>query len=338
MAEENTPDFAHRLSQRLHLNDIHVKPQLILGESSEFDDIFLSKSKQHLSVKEYKLNHGEDIESRSTDSESSSEVGDLFNTEVSCYQVSVTSFIVISLTCLAVLFCHQYIKKLLIWLEDVDLTVGFLIFILLFTLVSFPVAWGYMLLMLACGYLYGYIYGPLVVTFFGAVGILIAHLTMKHCCRDWILTKFYNRQIEAFITVVESKQGFKIVALSRLTPIPFGLQNGIFSLTNIPLLKYSAASAIGLGPTAVLNCYMGSTLRSMEDVLSDGSSATTGYIIFAIQIIITVILLTFVVRKARAELKKAVEGDNSKAQIVPLTIDDETVVLVAPEILKSQGS
>lgn len=50
------------------------------------------------------------------------------------------------------------------------------------------------------------------------------------------------------------------------------------------------------------------------------------------------ILLTFVVRKARAELKKAVEGDKSKAQIVPLTIDDETVVLVTPEILKSQGS
>ena len=51
------------------------------------------------------------------------------------------------------------------------------------------------------------------------------------------------------------------------------------------MLKYSAASAVGLGPTAILNCYMGSTLRSMEDVLSDGSNATTGYIIFAIQVI-----------------------------------------------------
>lgn len=58
----------------------------------------------------------------------------------------------------------------------------------------------------------------------------------------------------------------------------------LLQLTNIPMLKYSAASAIGLSPTAVLNCYMGSTLRSMEDVLSDGSSATTGYIIFAIQV------------------------------------------------------
>ena len=224
LATENTSMF----SQRIHFNSIHVRP--LLGESSEFDDIFLNKSHQHLSVKDYKIKHGEDVECRSTDSESSSD-GDLFNNNVSCYQVSVTSFIVISLTCLAVVFCHQYVKELLIWLEDVDLVVGFFIFILLFTLVSFPVAWGYMLLMLAAGYLYGYIYGPLVVTFFGAVGIIIAHLTMKNCCRDWILSKFYNRQIEAFIQVVESEQGFKIVALSRLTPIPFGLQNGIFSVS-----------------------------------------------------------------------------------------------------------
>lgn len=336
---EEKQDNGDMFSHRIHLNNIHVRPQLLIGESSELDDIFLSKSKQHLSVKDYKIKHGEDVESnKSTDSESSSDVGDLFNTEVSCYQVSVTSFVVISLTCLAVVLCHQYIKKLLLWLEDVDLVVSFLIFILLFTAVSFPVAWGYMLLMLAAGYLYGYIYGPLVVTFFGAIGIIIAHLTMKHCCRDWILSKFYNRQIEAFIQVVEGKQGFKIVALSRLTPIPFGLQNGIFSLTNIALFKYSAASAVGLGPTAILNCYMGSTLRSIEDVLSDESNATTGYIIFAIQIIMTVILLTFVIRKARVELKKAVDGNDSKVQTVPLTVDDENVVLLTTPDKKSQGS
>lgn len=236
-------DIKNMLAEKLHLKDINVRPQMVIGECSEFDDIFLSKSKQHLSLKDYKLKHGEDIESRSTDSESSSENGDLFGQEVSCYQVSMTSIGVISLTCLTIVFCHQYIKKLLIWMEDVDLSISFIIFILLFTLVSFPVAWGYMLLMLACGYLYGYIYGPLVVTFFGAIGIMIAHLTMKLCCRDWILKKFYNKQIEAFISVVESKQGFKIVALSRLTPIPFGLQNGIFSVSSkfIPVRKLSDA-------------------------------------------------------------------------------------------------
>ena len=53
--------------------------------------------------------------------------------------------------------------------------------------------------------------------------------------------------------------------------------------------------------------------------------------------IMTVVLLAFVVRKARAELKKAVEGDNSKVQTVPLTFDDEMVVLVTPD-KKSQGS
>jgi uncharacterized membrane protein YdjX (TVP38/TMEM64 family) len=256
MSEEKQQDSGSMFPQRIHLNNIHVRPQLLIGESSELEDIFLSKSKQHLSVKDYKIKHGEDVESKSTDSESSSEVGDLFSTEVSCYQVSVTSFVVISLTCLAVVLCHQYIKKLLIWLEDVDLIVSFFIFILLFTAVSFPVAWGYMLLMLAAGYLYGYIYGPLVVTFFGAIGIIIAHLTMKYCCRDWILSKFYNRQIEAFIQVVESKQGFKIVALSRLTPIPFGLQNGIFSVSTLIAIGIAESSVFVLYNTVFCTHYM----------------------------------------------------------------------------------
>ena len=71
----------------------------------------------------------------------------------------------------------------------------------------------------------------------------------------------------------------------------------LLQLTNIPITKYSTASAIGLAPTAILNCYMGSTLRSMEDVLSDESSATTGYIVFAVQVFCKNYLLNMYVVK-----------------------------------------
>lgn len=47
---------------------------------------------------------------------------------------------------------------------------------------------------------------------------------------------------------------------------------------------YIAASATGLFPTQVINVYLGSTLRSMEDVLTDDSTASTGYLVFAVQV------------------------------------------------------
>lgn len=49
-------------------------------------------------------------------------------------------------------------------------------------------------------------------------------------------------------------------------------------------MKYHVASAIGLFPAQLINIYLGSSLRSMQDVLEDRSTATTGYIVFAFQV------------------------------------------------------
>ena len=47
---------------------------------------------------------------------------------------------------------------------------------------------------------------------------------------------------------------------------------------------YLLASVLGLSPMAGLYCYMGSTLRSMEDVLTDQSNQITGYCILGGQV------------------------------------------------------
>ena len=62
------------------------------------------------------------------------------------------------------------------------------------------------------------------------------------------------------------KDAFQLVFLSRLTPIPFGLQNSIFAISSISFAEYLQASCLGLLPCQILNTYFGSTLRSMEEV------------------------------------------------------------------------
>lgn len=55
-------------------------------------------------------------------------------------------------------------------------------------------------------------------------------------------------------------------------------------MSNISGLRYHIASAIGLLPAQLINVYLGSSLRSMQDVLQDKSTAATGYIVFCFQV------------------------------------------------------
>ena len=62
------------------------------------------------------------------------------------------------------------------------------------------------------------------------------------------------------------------------------------------------ASFIGLIPTQALNTYVGSTLRTMEDVVEERSG---GYLVLLCQVGISIGLMWYVIRRARYELNKA---------------------------------
>ena len=57
----------------------------------------------------------------------------------------------------------------------------------------------------------------------------------------------------------------------------------------------------GLLPTQMLNTYMGSTVRNMQEVLAD---RVDGYIILSAQVVISIFLMLYLLRKARSELAK----------------------------------
>ena len=55
-------------------------------------------------------------------------------------------------------------------------------------------------------------------------------------------------------------------------------------LSTMSLGKYLVASVGGLVPMTLLNCYMGSTLRTMEDLMTDETNRLTGFFIFGGQV------------------------------------------------------
>jgi len=55
-------------------------------------------------------------------------------------------------------------------------------------------------------------------------------------------------------------------------------------MSDISLPRYTAASAGGMLPCQILHAYFGSTLRSMDEVVSSTSSSSTIYAVFAGQV------------------------------------------------------
>lgn len=221
-----------------NLSNIHAEDakEFLLGGTSTMDQVFLSHQTPNAHMNEYELdvcNNKLDKSEEDTPNTHHHEVFDFSASEKgpNCYQVTLSSIVIIALTCFLLVVGRDYIKELLVWMENVDLTISFMIFMILYIIVSYPIAWGVILLMIACGYLYGLIYGPIVVELCSAIGVGVAHVTMKKFCRSFIIKKFYNDKMTAVISVVDGKHGFKVVALTRLTPLPFGLQNSLFSVS-----------------------------------------------------------------------------------------------------------
>ncbi|XP_077023284.1 transmembrane protein 64 isoform X2 [Tamandua tetradactyla] len=223
-----------------------------------------------------------------------------------CWCRSVVLVCVLAALCFASLaLVRRYLQHLLLWVESLDSLLGVLLFVVGFIVVSFPCGWGYIVLNVAAGYLYGFVLGMGLMVVGVLIGTFIAHLVCKRLLTSWVAARIQsNEKLSAVIRVVEGGSGLKVVALARLTPIPFGLQNAVFSITDLSLPNYLMASSVGLLPTQLLNSYLGTTLRTMEDVIAEQS--VSGYFVFCLQIIISIGLMFYVVHRAQVELNAAI--------------------------------
>ncbi|XP_078606774.1 transmembrane protein 64-like [Branchiostoma floridae x Branchiostoma japonicum] len=210
----------------------------------------------------------------------------------------------VTLCCFVLFFSRHYIKEFILWLEGLNGGLGVILFVVLFTVVSFPMTWGYVVLNISAGYLYGFLEGLVIVILAVFQGTFVAHVMCKRFCGDFLLNKIGgNANLTAIARVLESNSGFKVIALSRLTPIPFGLQNGLFAVSKVQTFRYMTASTLGLLPTQALNTYIGSSLHSVEEVVDNPSSSD--YMVLGTQVGVSVLLMVYVVKQARVQLNKA---------------------------------
>jgi uncharacterized membrane protein YdjX (TVP38/TMEM64 family) len=161
-------------------------------------------------------------------------------------------------------------------------------------------------LTLGAGAVFGIVWGLVWVSAGSTLGATAAFLVGRYLARGAIARKIEGNARFAAIDQAVGNEGWKIVGLTRLSPIfPFTLLNYAFGITRVKLSHYVLASWIGMMPGTVMYVYLGSLAKAA----AGGRTRTVGeWVLYAVGLLATVVVTVFVTRIARQALAKKIEA------------------------------
>lgn len=161
------------------------------------------------------------------------------------------------------------------------------------------------LLTLGAGALFGLWMGVLAVVIGSNLGAIAAFVLGRTLLPDWTQAILARSPNLAVLDRAVAQQGFRIVLLTRLSPLfPFNLLNYAFGMTNVSLRDYVAASAVGMFPGTVLYVYLGAVAGSLAKLTSDAESYPASRLSFAIGLVFTLALTAYLHRLAQTALAR----------------------------------
>ncbi|MBE9225946.1 TVP38/TMEM64 family protein [Phormidium sp. LEGE 05292] len=187
---------------------------------------------------------------------------------------------------------------------------GAIAFILIYNLTTVLFIPG-SLLTLGGGVIFGVFWGSLYVFIAATMGATFAFLIGRYLTRDWVAKKIADRpQFQAIDNAV-AKEGFKIVLLTRLSPVfPFNLLNYAFGITKVSLKDYILGS-IGMIPGTIMYVYIGSLAGDIAmigagNVPTNPQAETAKWTIRIVGFIATVAVTIYITHLAKKALRESV--------------------------------
>ena len=160
-------------------------------------------------------------------------------------------------------------------------------------------------LTLGAGAVFGVVGGSFYVSIASTLGATAAFLVGRYLARDTIARKIEGNERFAAIDRAVANEGWKIVGLTRLSPVfPFTLLNYAFGLTRVKLGHYVLASWIGMMPGTVMYVYLGSLAKAA----SGERTRTAGeWALYGVGLLATLVITIFITRIAKKALAKKIE-------------------------------
>ena len=150
------------------------------------------------------------------------------------------------------------LQSTLLWVKMLG-TMGAIAFIVIYNLATIlfvPAS----ILTLGGGAIYGVVWGSIYVFVAATLGAIFAFLIGRYFARGWFSEKISNNMTFRAIDAAVAIDGFKIVLLTRLSPIfPFNMLNYVFGVTRVALKDYILGS-IGMIPATIMYVYLGSLI------------------------------------------------------------------------------
>jgi len=130
------------------------------------------------------------------------------------------------------------------------------------------------ILSLAGGVAFGFFQGFIGVSLGATLGAGAAFLIARYLAREKLRTMVVHRPKFIAIERAVSERGWKIVMLTRLSPvIPSNFQNYLYGLTSIRFSAFFVATWIGKIPTILMYIYLGAGGRAGLEAVGEGAAA-----------------------------------------------------------------
>ena len=194
------------------------------------------------------------------------------------------------------------LRRALDWVEHLGAW-GPALFILLYVVATVLLVPG-SALTFGAGALFGVVRGSCYVSVASTIGATCAFLIGRHLAREAVARRIENHPKFSAIDQAVGEEGWKIVALTRLSPVfPFTLLNYAFGLSRVSLRDYVIASWVGMMPGTVMYVYLGSLASAAAGPRSRTPAEWT---LSAIGLLATIAVTVILTRLARKSLSKKI--------------------------------
>lgn len=201
---------------------------------------------------------------------------------------------------------QQLLRDSLAWVAGLG-AIGPLAFIGLYIVATVAFLPG-SLLTLGAGFVFGWLPGAVYVLVGATLGATAAFLVGRYLARGWVSRKIaHNPKFNAIDTAV-GREGFKIVLLTRLSPVfPFNLLNYLFGITHVALKDYIMGS-VGMIPGTLMYVYFGSLAGNLATLGSANqpSNVRLQWILRIVGLVATVLVTLYITRVARKALSESI--------------------------------
>ncbi|TVQ48032.1 MAG: TVP38/TMEM64 family protein [Gloeocapsa sp. DLM2.Bin57] len=199
------------------------------------------------------------------------------------------------------------LQQTLEWLQNLGFWAP-IIFILIYIIATVFLISG-AILTLGAGAIFGLLEGLIYVSLASTLGAAIAFLIGRYLARGWVSKQIDQKPKFKAIDSAVAQQGWKIVGLTRLSPLfPFVFLNYAFSITKVSLRDYVLASWLGMLPGTVMYVYIGSLAKDLASLGT--TTAETDNLVWILRIIgfiATVAVTIYITRIAKQALDSQID-------------------------------